>query len=383
MSFLEKTKSFSGYDQAKLNSLVIPNMKNEQWKYTNLERLYSTPWSPSSSQSPSERSKIDDLEILKINGASFSSEETIASIKVRKSTEQEIEMFLSREHFYSKGFLSQLINASPTLYLTTEQVGKNTPVEIQFSNSSEEQINIVLLGVVKDKQAISLRFTGKGQYHVHVWGNLKPNQCLEHVIYQELDHTSSFLFESHYNIPRDAHYRQILVQNGALFSRHNISASLTGENAETDLHGLYKPTEKSHVDNSAYIEHGASHTFSRQVYKGIIGDEAKGIFAGIVKVNKDCLLIEAEQLNKNLLLNKKAQAYSRPQMEIDADDVKCAHGSTIGQLSEAELFYFQSRGIPKERARAMLAEGFAMDVLLKIDNEVIRELTIKRLRGLC
>lgn len=383
MSFLEKTKSFSSYDQAKLKSLEMPHMKNEQWKYTNFERLFSSPWIPSSSQTPCERSKIDDLEVLKITGASFSSEENLASIKMRKSNKEEIEMFLKRKHFYAQGFLSQLINASPTLYLTIEQISKNTPVEIQFFNSSEEQINIVLLGTVKDKQAVSLRFTGKGQYHVHVWGDLKPNQSLEHVIYQELDQTSSFMFESHYNIPRDAHYRQVLVQNGAQFSRHNISASLTGENAETDLHGLYRPTGKSHVDNSTYIEHSASHTFSRQVYKGIMGDESKGIFAGIVKVNKDCLLIEAEQLNKNLLLNKKAQAYSRPQMEIDADDVKCAHGSTIGQLSEAELFYFESRGISKDRARAMLAEGFAMDVLLKIDNEKLRELTIKRLRGLC
>ena len=276
-----------------------------------------------------------------------------------------------------------MIEGSPVLYITTEQVEARAPIEIHFQNTEENQINLVILSKVLNQQAISLHFDGKGQYHTHLWGSLGPNQKLEHVIYQNLDSTSTFLLESHYNIPRDAHYSQVLIQKGAASARHNISASLTGENAQADLHGLYTPKNKTHVDNNSYIQHAAPHTYSRQVYKGILDDESKGIFAGIVKVEKDCLLIEAEQLNKNLLLSKKAQAYSRPQMEIDADDVKCAHGSTTGQLSEAELFYFESRGINREKARAMLAEGFAMDVLLKINDDLLRENTIKKLRGLC
>ncbi|MEE2671478.1 MAG: SufD family Fe-S cluster assembly protein, partial [Bdellovibrionota bacterium] len=205
------------------------------------------------------------------------------------------------------------------------------------------------------------------------------NKSFEHVFLQDMDEAGIFFLESHYELGRDARYSQVVVQKGGALTRLNISAKLNGENAEADMHGLYAPKGKSHFDVSSYIEHAAPHNYSRQVYKGIIDDQSKGIFAGKVKVNKGSLLITAEQLNKNLLLTPKAQAFSRPQMEIDADDVKCAHGSTTGQLSEKELFYFESRGIRRDKARAMLAQGFAMDVILKTKNETIRNLLIENL----
>lgn len=383
MSFIEKTAQYSGFDQAQLNALAVPSMKNEQWKYTNFERLIQEPWTPANESTKPEQTSIEDIPTLRIFGNRFSEETNLAGIKIRLSSEQEKQQFLKREHHYSEEFLSKLINASPCLFLTIEEINESATAGIEFVGVEKEQVNIVILSQLKNKMSLDLHFKGVGQYHCHLWGELTSNQKLEHTLYQNLDSESSFLFESHFNIDRDAHYGQVLIQNGARFSRHNVSASLVGENAECDLHALYRPTGSSHVDNNSYIQHAAPHSFSRQVYKGIMGDQSKGIFAGIVKVNKDCLLIEAQQLNKNLLLTNKSQAFSRPQMEIDADDVKCAHGSTIGQLSEQELFYFESRGIRKDKARAMLAEGFAMDVILKIQQPKLRELAIKRLRGLC
>ena len=105
-----------------------------------------------------------------------------------------------------------------------------------------------------------------------------------------------------------------------------------------------------------------------------MAENSRGIFTGKVRVEKYAQLINAEQLNKNLILSDKAQANSRPQLEIYADDVKCSHGSTTGQLSESELFYFESRGIRKDKARQMLARAFAYDVILKIKNLKVQDI---------
>lgn len=104
-----------------------------------------------------------------------------------------------------------------------------------------------------------------------------------------------------------------------------------------------------------------------------MSDKSRGVFTGLIRVNKDAQLITSQQLNRNLILSKGAHANSRPQLEIFADDVKCAHGSTTGQLSEQELFYFESRGIRPEKAKMMLARAFTYDVLLKINNKTIRD----------
>lgn len=154
--------------------------------------------------------------------------------------------------------------------------------------------------------------------------------------------------------------------------RHSVEASIEGENAHCTLNGLNILKGDSEAYHHTVIHHKSPHTTSNQLYKGILDDKTKTEFDGVIVVDKDAQKIESEQLNKNLLLSDDAKVYTRPQLQINADDVKCAHGATVGQLEEEELFYLASRGIDAELAQCLLTYGFAEDVLAKISSRAIK-----------
>ena len=154
---------------------------------------------------------------------------------------------------------------------------------------------------------------------------------------------------------------------------------MNGEEIKSNLNGLYIANEKQHIDTNTIIKHNKPNSYSKEIYKGILDDEARAVFSGKIIVEKDAQKSNAHQLNRNILLSSNATINSKPQLEIYADDVKCAHGSTTGQLSDEELFYFEARGIKKSKARQMLAKAFAFDVVLKIDNLHMRKIIEQKL----
>jgi Fe-S cluster assembly protein SufD len=161
---------------------------------------------------------------------------------------------------------------------------------------------------------------------------------------------------------------------GAKLSRQDLHISLEGEGAEAFLDGLYMVRGKQHVDNFTSVEHVVPHTTSEQVYKGILDGESRAVFNGHVHIHKDAQKSLAAQLNNNLLLSLKAEADTKPELEIYADDVKAAHGATIGQIDPEHVFYLQARAIPRAEAVRMLARGFAQDIVFRIRNEKIRSM---------
>jgi len=163
-----------------------------------------------------------------------------------------------------------------------------------------------------------------------------------------------------------------VVLNGGLI-RNDVHVVLGGKGGECVLNGLYMVAGQQHVDNHTYIEHVASHATSRELYKGVLGGKARGVFNGKILVHKAAQKSDARQTNKNLLLSPDAVVNTKPQLEIYADDVKCTHGSTIGQLDHDALFYLQSRGIDLESARNLLTYAFASDVVSRIQVEGIRK----------
>lgn len=144
--------------------------------------------------------------------------------------------------------------------------------------------------------------------------------------------------------------------------RNTLNVSLAGENTQSHLYGFYLATRHQLVDNHTLMNHRMPHCESNEIYKGVLVDKAVGVFNGKVLVQPDAQKTNAFQQNNNLLLSPKAVIYSKPQLEIYADDVKCSHGSTTGQLSPEALFYLRSRGISETGARALLVEAFAFDV---------------------
>ncbi|TDH27751.1 Fe-S cluster assembly protein SufD [Segetibacter sp. 3557_3] len=148
--------------------------------------------------------------------------------------------------------------------------------------------------------------------------------------------------------------------------RNNLNVALNAEQTETHLYGLYLGEDQQLIDNHSLIHHKFPHCNSNEIYKGVLLDKATGVFNGKVFVNPEAQKTNAFQQNNNLLLSNNATINTKPQLEIFADDVKCSHGATVGQLSKEAMFYLQSRGIGEEAARALLVNAFAFDVTEKI-----------------
>ncbi|MDQ3019670.1 MAG: Fe-S cluster assembly protein SufD [Bacteroidota bacterium] len=176
---------------------------------------------------------------------------------------------------------------------------------------------------------------------------------------------------------KDSRFSDTTISWGGAITRNNLNSFFNGPNTECHFYGLYLLTGKQHVDNHTLADHAMPHCYSNELYKGIIDDKATGVFNGKIMVRVDAQKTNAYQSNDNILLSDDATIYSKPQLEIFADDVKCSHGATTGQLNEEELFYLRARGIGKDEARILLLNAFAGDV---IDSVKIKELREKLLK---
>jgi Fe-S cluster assembly protein SufD len=181
---------------------------------------------------------------------------------------------------------------------------------------------------------------------------------------------------------RDSHYQSFSLALGAQLSRTNVYTTLDGENCGATLNGLYMIGGEQHCDHQTQIIHAQPNCFSRELYKGILDGRSHGVFNGKVYVHPIAQKTDGKQTNKTLLLSDQAKADTKPQLEIFADDVKCTHGATIGQIDQQALFYMKSRGIDKVTATQLLTYAFAADVLETIELEPLKHelerLTLER-----
>jgi Fe-S cluster assembly protein SufD len=204
--------------------------------------------------------------------------------------------------------------------------------------------------VVLDRQAkldhYRIQREGDGSYHV---GSLQ-------VVQQRASN-----FSTHY------------VGFGGSLVRNEVRVAFAGEHAEATVNGLYRASGKQHVDNHTVIDHAVPNCASHELYKGILDGQAKGVFNGKIFVRLDAQKTDAKQTNQTLLLSDDATINTKPQLEIFADDVKCTHGATVGQLDDEALFYLRSRGLSKEEARRLLIYAFANDVVSRIQVPELRD----------
>jgi Fe-S cluster assembly protein SufD len=172
---------------------------------------------------------------------------------------------------------------------------------------------------------------------------------------------------------RDSHYVSFSLATGAELSRTNVYTTLDGEGSGATLNGLYMLDGEQHCDHQTQIIHAQPNTFSRELYKGILDGRSHGVFNGKVYVRPIAQKTDGKQTNNTLLLSDTAHVDTKPQLEIFADDVKCTHGATVGQIDKAALFYLKSRGIANRLARRLLTYAFAADVLETIEVDAVRE----------
>jgi Fe-S cluster assembly protein SufD len=180
---------------------------------------------------------------------------------------------------------------------------------------------------------------------------------------------------------RDARLRDHSVALGAALSRDDIDVRFAGEGGECALNGLFVVDGRRVADTHSRIDHARPRCSSRQLYKGIVDDQGRGVFNGLVVVRPGAQKTDAAQTNRNLLLSREALVHSTPQLEIQADDVKCKHGSTTGQLDPDALFYLRSRGLSEPAARSLLTWAFASDLVRKMDVEPVRRAVERHLQA--
>ena len=195
------------------------------------------------------------------------------------------------------------------------------------------------------------------------------NSSVEHLAIED-GNKSSFIFSNlKVKQERDSNFTSNSILIGGKLIRNNVHPLLDGENSYSSILGLYLSQEEQLMDNYMFIEHSKPNCGSRQLYKGLLRDSSKGVFHGRILVHEEAQKTDAKQTNKNLLLSNLAQVDTKPQLEIYADDVKCTHGATTGQLNEDSLLYLRARGIDENKAKSMLIRAFTDEVVDGLTNK--------------
>jgi Fe-S cluster assembly protein SufD len=193
-----------------------------------------------------------------------------------------------------------------------------------------------------------------------------PNAHVRHVRRQREGPASFHIATCAVRLERDASYRSVAVAVGARISRYNLNVLQAGEGTSCQLDGLALIRDRQLADTHSFIDHAHPHGTSRQLHKCVVGGHAHAVFNGRIMVRRGAQRTDSAQASRNLLLSRRAHVDTKPQLEIFADDVKCAHGATVGQLEAEELFYLQSRGLGERVARGLLTYGFAAEIVDRI-----------------
>ena len=388
----------AGLEQLKTRGL--PTTKLEGWRYTNIRPLVAKQFSKGDLPAlnleafQAEILPVEGLKIVLNNGvldSSLSDLDGLADGVIICSLEEAVEShgellksaidgYATPEDEVFTALNSAYFGTGLFIYIPKSVVFEKTIHLICVSGSTEQALAahprvIVLLG--ENSQAtlmesyVGLESTSYLNNLVTEL-NLGENAVLDHVRLQnetkEAFHLSSVVIRQE----RSSQLNSYFVSLGAQLARVNIEAALLGPGADCRLQGLYLADEKRHVDIHIVMDHVEGHCTSLQKFKGVLDDKASSIFDSRGLVRKGADKTDAIQQNNNLLLSKNAQANTRPQLEIYADDVKCGHGATVGQLDENQVFYLRSRGLNEDVAKRELTYAFANEVLSPIKDEQVR-----------
>jgi Fe-S cluster assembly protein SufD len=215
--------------------------------------------------------------------------------------------------------------------------------------------------------------------------HIGENATLDLYKLQNINDETALINNSFFNMERDSRLKvNVLSFNGGLI-RNELHVNLNGTGADARLNGLYLMDKKQHIDNQVYVNHNAPHCNSSELFKGILDNQARGVFNGYIYVARDAQKTNAFQRNNNILMTSSAKINTMPFLEIYADDVQCSHGATVGQIDNEALFYLMQRGIPFDDARMLLMFAFAAEITDNIKIETLKtnidDMVKKRLRG--
>lgn len=382
-------------------TLGIPSKKNEEYKYSNVQKLFQENLSQSAiynSQFAIDKYLIPNLNahiVVLVNGL-FSEELsvlkdlnkaiTVSSLKKAFDTHPELieKHFSKHADINSDAFIAlntafaadgvfiavadnavieipihiiNLISANESTLFSPRNlfiVGKNA--QVQFVETSETH-DLPVKAISNSVTEIAVGENAKAQYY------RLQNDCENG---QQINTVSA-------SQEKNSHFDTNTVTLNGGWVRNNLNIALNGENCETHLNGLFITGETQQVDNHTLVDHRKPHCESNQTYKGILDGKSTGIFNGKIFVQRDAQKTNAYQSSKNILLSDDATINTKPQLEIYADDVKCSHGSSTGQIDDDALFYLRTRGLGTESARKLLLHAFVNDVMQTIRINALRE----------
>ncbi len=355
--FTEQFKNFlAGESDAELKKLRqdtfaifadagFPTPKNEDWKYTNVASLVSGQWSVVGGQS-------QDLTALDI--------ELAKRFRVDRNGFAALNLAFGQFH----------VIRIPKETITDE------PITLNFAAAENTAIfpHILVIAEAGSKATIveSYAATAKSFTNTAIQIVVEDNANLTHYRVQRDSPDAFNVGTTEVSLGRGSRYDSTNINLGGAISRHDIDVKFTAEGGEAWVDGLYMLGGTQHSDTHSVIDHTVPNCVSHQDYKGVLNDHSRGVFNGKVMVRENAHGTDAKQSNKNLLLSNDARVDTKPQLEIFNDDVKCAHGATVGQLEEEELFYLLTRGIPDALARNLLTYGFAEAIIRKIGIDSIK-----------
>ncbi|MGH1398919.1 MAG: Fe-S cluster assembly protein SufD [Alphaproteobacteria bacterium] len=256
------------------------------------------------------------------------------------------------------------------------------PQDITFTAADKEHVQVHLKITIEDNAEATIieRQGGQGSY----WKNmttqitLGQNAKLHHIRINDDMPDGVQTNMVHITAARDAVYNGFSLNIGGKLTRHDIHAEIQGQGAEVSFNGVNLLNGTQHGDTTILIEHQAPHTQSNQFYRTLLDDKARCVFQGKVHVHQIAQKTDGYQLSNAHLLSPDAEMDTKPELEIYADDVKCSHGATTGQLDEEPLFYLRQRGLSEAQARLLLVQAFVSEAVDKIENETIREEVLER-----
>ena len=389
---------------ASFAALGFPTVKNEEWKYTNLEPIAAQAFARANGEAkPLDGGEIFSRSMIEtsaprlvfVNGvytaelsqatglpqglglhrlADFirSDENAIASqLGHHASTERQPFVALNTAFFQD----GAVVSVAPGCRL-------NQPIYLVFVSTSPSQPVIshprilIVLGAGSEAKIVEsyLGVDGNAYFCNAVTELLSAQDAIvEHYRLQQESDRGYHVGTLEVTLERGCRFAAHALTLSGLLVRNNVRVVLNGEDSQCILNGLYLGDGKQHIDNFTEIEHVKPRATSLELYKGVLSGSSHGVFNGKIVVHKDAQKSDARQTNKNLLLSPNAVVNTKPQLEICADDVKCSHGSTIGQLDADAIFYLRSRGLDVAEARSLLSFAFASDVVGRITIESLRQ----------
>ncbi|MGH0035958.1 MAG: Fe-S cluster assembly protein SufD [Myxococcota bacterium] len=370
----------------------LPTTRWEEWRYTSLAGIEKTGFRLARADVDLDRAQLEPLcvpvfacsLVVFVNGrfapglsapGSGGPELTSLAAELRERPDETLALLAAVDAGDWKGHPFAALNDAfvedgAVLRLPRDR-RIETPIHLVFVSTGDDAPGVqhprVLVDAGPGSEATVIQdhvSIGDGVHLTNAFTQLRlgPNSKLDLVVLQRENDDTFHVSQCRAVQERDSRLACHTISLGGALVRNDLSARLEGEGAECTLRGLYVGHGDQVIDNHTWVDHAVPHCRSDELYKGVLGGAARGVFRGRVIVRPGAQKTDALQSNPNLLLSDRAEMDTKPQLEIHADDVKCSHGSTIGQIDPDALFYLRSRGLPEESARDLLTAGFAAEI---------------------